>query len=73
MQAQGVRELIVRGKVCDLGEPYDPGMPQRPAHPPFTSTLIKKHGDLAYPNRVPPVAFIDGLPGNQRGKVIGKR
>jgi kynurenine formamidase len=52
MLAQEMRELIVKGKVYDLGQPYYPGMPHHPAHPPFAFTLVKKHGDLVYPNEV---------------------
>jgi hypothetical protein len=35
MFAKTMRELIVKGKVYDLGQPYHPGMPHHPNHPPF--------------------------------------
>jgi len=50
--AQAMRELIVKGKVYDLGQPYHPGMPHHPNHPPFAFTLTKKHGDVMYPDEV---------------------
>jgi len=52
MLARDMKELIVRGKVYDLGQPYFPGMPHHPNHPPFAFTLTKKHGDVMYPNQV---------------------
>jgi len=35
-------------KVYDLGQPYFPGMPHYPTHPPFLYSLTKKHGELLY-------------------------
>jgi len=52
MLAKVMRELIVQGKVYDLGQPYFPGMPHHPNHPPFAFSLTKKHGDVMYPNQV---------------------
>jgi len=52
MLAKEMKELIVKGKVYDLGQPYFPGMPHHPNHPPFVFSLTKKHGDVMYPNQV---------------------
>ena len=52
MLAKKMRELIVNGKVYDLGQPYHPGMPHHPNHPPFAFSLTKKHGDVMYANQV---------------------
>ena len=52
MFAKTMRELILKGKVYDLGQPYHPGMPHHPNHPPFAFTLTKKHGDVMYPGEV---------------------
>jgi len=52
MLAKEMKELIVKGKVYDLGQPYFPGMPHHPNHPPFAFSLTKKHGDVMYPNQV---------------------
>ena len=52
MLAREMKELIVKGKVYDLGQPYYPGMPHHPNHPPFAFSLTKKHGDVMYPNQV---------------------
>src|SRR5258708_3736849 len=37
-------------KFYDLGQPYFPGMPHYPLHPPFLFTLNKQHGDYVLPN-----------------------
>ncbi len=52
MQAEEIKKLINQGKVYDLGQPYFPGMPHHPNHPPFAFSLTKKHGDVMYPNQV---------------------
>jgi kynurenine formamidase len=52
MVGRDMQKLIVKGKVYDLGQPYFPGMPHHPNHPPFSFVLTKKHGDLVYPNEV---------------------
>ncbi len=39
-------DFIRQSKVYDLGQPYFPGMPHYPTHPPFLFGLTKKHGDL---------------------------
>lgn len=52
MLAREIKELILEGKVYDLGQPYSPGMPHHPNHPPFAFSLTKKHGDVMYPNQV---------------------
>lgn len=38
-------DLATRGRIFDLGQPYFPGMPHHPSHPPFLFGLVKKHGD----------------------------
>jgi kynurenine formamidase len=43
-----LRELITEGKVYDLGQPWYPGMPHHPMHPPFAFVLTKKHGAVTY-------------------------
>jgi kynurenine formamidase len=52
MLAKEMKALIVKGKVYDLGQPYYPGMPHHPNHPPFAFSLTKKHGDMMYANQV---------------------
>lgn len=52
MLAKEMKKLIAQGKVYDLGQPYRPGMPHHPNHPPFAFTLTKKHGDVMYANEV---------------------
>jgi kynurenine formamidase len=39
-------ELISEHRVYDLAQPYFPGMPHFPTHPPFVFGLTRKHGDL---------------------------
>ena len=43
-------ELIRSARVFDLAQPYYPGMPHHPNHPPFLFGLNKKHGDYVAPN-----------------------
>ena len=38
-------ELVGAGNAYDLAQPYFPGMPHHPLHPPFLFGLNKKHGD----------------------------
>ena len=52
MLGKEMRDLINRGKVYDLGQPYFTGMPHHPNHPPFAFSLTKKHGDVIYPGEV---------------------
>jgi kynurenine formamidase len=42
------KDLIRDGKVYDLGQPWYPGMPHHPLHPPFAYILARKHGDVKY-------------------------
>jgi kynurenine formamidase len=42
-------ELMSGARVYDLAQPYFPGMPHHPAHPPFLFGLIKQHGDYVGP------------------------
>jgi kynurenine formamidase len=39
-------DLVRSATVIDLAQPYFPGMPHFPTHPPFLFGLTKKHGDL---------------------------
>lgn len=39
-------DLLRNATVYDLAQPYFPGMPHFPTHPPFLFGLTKKHGDL---------------------------
>jgi kynurenine formamidase len=43
---------VSKARVYDLGQPYYPGMPHHPNHPPFLYGLTKKHGDLVTPGGV---------------------
>ena len=43
-----LKELITEGKVYDLGQPWYPGMPHHPLHPPFVYGLARKHGDVGF-------------------------
>ena len=43
-----LKELITEGKIYDLGQPWYPGMPHHPMHPPFAYVLTKKHGAVRY-------------------------
>jgi len=52
MLGKEMRDLINKGKVYDLGQPYFTGMPHHPNHPPFAFSLTKKHGDVIYPGEV---------------------
>lgn len=52
MEAEEIKKLIRKGQVYDLGQPYFPGMPHHPNHPPFAFSLTKKHGDIMYPHQV---------------------
>jgi kynurenine formamidase len=42
----GLLEALSSATVFDLAQPYFPGMPHFPTHPPFLFGLTKKHGDL---------------------------
>lgn len=41
---------LASSHVYDLGQPFFPGMPHFPAHPPFLFCLNKLHGELVLPN-----------------------
>jgi kynurenine formamidase len=43
-----LKDLITEGKIYDLGQPWHPGMPHHPLHPPFIYGLARKHGDVHY-------------------------
>jgi kynurenine formamidase len=38
-------DLMAGSKVYDLAQPYFPGMPHHPSHPPFLYSLVKQHGE----------------------------
>lgn len=42
-------DLIRGARVYDLSQPYFPGMPHYPTHPPFLYGLTKRHGDFVNP------------------------
>ena len=42
----GLIDSLRNATVYDLAQPYFPGMPHFPTHPPFLFGLTKKHGDL---------------------------
>src|SRR6266545_471584 len=42
-------DLMARAEVYDLAQPYYPGMPHHPTHPPFLYGLVKQHGDYVSP------------------------
>lgn len=42
----GILEQLQHASIYDLGQPYFPGMPHYPTHPPFLFGLTKRHGDL---------------------------
>jgi kynurenine formamidase len=43
-------DQLVGAAVYDLAQPYFPGMPHFPTHPPFLFGLTKKHGEFVLPN-----------------------
>jgi len=57
-------DLLGKGKMYDLAQPYFVGMPHHPAHPPFLFSLIKKHGDYVGPGDVSSAAEALGLGGH---------
>ena len=47
---QQLLEAIQSARIYDLAQPYYPGMPHHPNHPPFLFGLNKKHGDYVARN-----------------------
>ena len=45
-------EQFQDARIFDLGQPYFPGMPHFPTHPPFLFGLTKRHGDLVLKGNV---------------------
>ncbi|HXZ37058.1 MAG TPA: cyclase family protein [Thermodesulfobacteriota bacterium] len=43
-----LKGLITEGKIYDLGQPWYPGIPHHPLHPPFVYGLARKHGDVKF-------------------------
>jgi kynurenine formamidase len=39
---------LLNTRAYDLSQPYFPGMPHFPTHPPFLYSLTKRHGDILY-------------------------
>jgi kynurenine formamidase len=39
-------------RVYDLAQRLEPGIPHHPAHPPYSFTLTKQHGEVMYPDGV---------------------
>jgi kynurenine formamidase len=50
-QVMDLKDLL-NAPLYDLGQPYFPGMPHYPSHPPFLYSLTKKHGDILYSDGV---------------------
>jgi len=46
---QSLLETIGSARVFDLAQPYFPGMPHHPTHPPFLYGLVKQHGEFVGP------------------------
>jgi kynurenine formamidase len=46
---QALFDALAQARVYDLAQPYFPGMPHHPTHPPFLFGLVKKHGDFVGP------------------------
>jgi kynurenine formamidase len=46
---QPLSEAIAGARVFDLAQPYFPGMPHHPSHPPFLFGLVKQHGEYVGP------------------------
>lgn len=42
-------DLLSTARVFDLAQPYFPGMPHNPSHPPFLFGLTKQHGEYVGP------------------------
>jgi kynurenine formamidase len=42
-------DALAGARVHDLAQPYYPGMPHHPTHPPFLFGLIKQHGEFVGP------------------------
>lgn len=47
---QQLLRALQSARIYDLAQPYYPGMPHHPNHPPFLFGLNKKHGDYVAPN-----------------------
>ena len=45
-------EQVQSARLYDLGQPYFPGMPHYPTHPPFLFGPTKKHGEIVLPGGV---------------------
>ena len=41
-------DALAAARVFDIGQPYFPGMPHHPAHPPFLQGLTKAHGEYCF-------------------------
>ncbi|WP_338606678.1 cyclase family protein [Desulfoferula mesophila] len=45
---EGLKHLITKGVVYDLGQPLYPGIPHHPLHPPFGYVMARQHGDVIF-------------------------
>jgi kynurenine formamidase len=43
-------DALTGARIYDLAQPYYPGMPHHPTHPPFLFGLIKQHGEFVGPD-----------------------
>jgi len=43
-------DLVQGARVIDLAQPYFPGMPHFPTHPPYITGLVKHHGEIVGAN-----------------------
>jgi len=49
LKMQPLYDAIGAARVFDLAQPYFPGMPHHPSHPPFLFGLVKQHGEYVGP------------------------
>jgi len=49
LEMKALAETLANARVFDLAQPYFPGMPHHPSHPPFLFGLVKRHGDYVGP------------------------
>ena len=47
---KSLTEALVAARVFDLAQPYFPGMPHHPSHPPYLFGLVKRHGEFVGPS-----------------------
>ena len=54
LDPRGWQRLIHAGRVFDLGQALEPGMPVSPNHPGFRMALLRRHGDAVRADRMRP-------------------